>query len=256
MDEGNSSHVIPKELPATHLSPSPRCVTSGLTLKIDERKGRCLHATRPFGIGETVIANIPLSSVLIDSFIEARCSHCFSKSQRLQRCASCRYVHYCDTKCQREAWIAHKYECKSILSLKNRLQGQDQEIINCRFILMLQGLKQMKPSEEDCFFDNTNNYSRCNITHAIQMASHSTPSIKENTSVISTLIPRIGTTDIEFWLERFHCNNFGITDELLHCVGAGVFPYVALINHSCLPNCVLRYKITKHMLPSVEVREI
>ena len=40
---------------------------------------------------------------------------------------------------------------------------------------------------------------------------------------------------------RFQCNNFGITDDLLLPIGAGVYPNGALLNHSCDPNCVITY---------------
>lgn len=37
-------------------------------------------------------------------------------------------------------------------------------------------------------------------------------------------------SDIESLLHKFQANNFGITDDLLECIGAGVFPAVALLN--------------------------
>jgi SET and MYND domain-containing protein len=42
-------------------------------------------------------------------------------------------------------------------------------------------------------------------------------------------------------LDVFQCNNFGISTELLKPVASGVFPYTALLNHSCEPSCVLTY---------------
>jgi SET and MYND domain-containing protein len=43
-------------------------------------------------------------------------------------------------------------------------------------------------------------------------------------------------------LRQFECNNFGIMDDLLVNIGAGVYPFGALLNHACNPTCVLSYE--------------
>ena len=40
---------------------------------------------------------------------------------------------------------------------------------------------------------------------------------------------------------KFRANNFGITDNLMSCIAAGFYPRAAILNHSCEPNCILRY---------------
>ncbi|CAK4072655.1 unnamed protein product [Aphanomyces euteiches] len=47
--------------------------------------------------------------------------------------------------------------------------------------------------------------------------------------------------EVEEILCRFHCNNFAITDELLLEIGAGCFPWGAMVNHSCANNCIITY---------------
>lgn len=49
-------------------------------------------------------------------------------------------------------------------------------------------------------------------------------------------------------LANFQCNNFGITDDLLIPIGAGVYPEGALLNHSCDPNCVVTYAFNEATL--------
>ena len=53
------------------------------------------------------------------------------------------------------------------------------------------------------------------------------------------------TTDraIQRTLNAFKKNNFGIVNSLHSPIGEGVYPCAALLNHSCHPNCILRYKI-------------
>jgi len=48
---------------------------------------------------------------------------------------------------------------------------------------------------------------------------------------------------IRHTLTAFQQNNFGVTDTLYVPIGEAVYPHAALLNHSCSPNCVLRYKI-------------
>ncbi|KAL9191424.1 hypothetical protein ACHAXT_001130 [Thalassiosira profunda] len=44
-------------------------------------------------------------------------------------------------------------------------------------------------------------------------------------------------------LDAFRRNNFGIVNSLHSPIGEGVYPCAALLNHSCWPNCILRYKL-------------
>jgi hypothetical protein len=44
-------------------------------------------------------------------------------------------------------------------------------------------------------------------------------------------------------LIAFQKNNFGIVNSLHSAVGEGVYPCAALLNHSCDPNCILRYEL-------------
>ncbi|KAH9086024.1 hypothetical protein Ae201684P_005720 [Aphanomyces euteiches] len=67
-------------------------------------------------------------------------------------------------------------------------------------------------------------------THARCSQSHSSLQAKENS-----------VAEVEEILCRFHCNNFAITDELLLEIGAGCFPWGAMVNHSCANNCIITY---------------
>ena len=46
---------------------------------------------------------------------------------------------------------------------------------------------------------------------------------------------------LEAIFRRFRINNFGIVDSIMNLLGSGVYPLGALLNHSCTPNCILRY---------------
>jgi len=48
---------------------------------------------------------------------------------------------------------------------------------------------------------------------------------------------------IQRTLSAFKKNNFAIVDSLHAPIGEGIYPSAALLNHSCHPNCILRYEM-------------
>uniref|UniRef100_A0A7S3D0Q7 Uncharacterized protein n=1 Tax=Palpitomonas bilix TaxID=652834 RepID=A0A7S3D0Q7_9EUKA len=47
------------------------------------------------------------------------------------------------------------------------------------------------------------------------------------------------------WLSLSDCNNFSIWDDLILPIASACFPFGALLNHSCAPNCVLHYDVER-----------
>jgi SET and MYND domain-containing protein len=50
-------------------------------------------------------------------------------------------------------------------------------------------------------------------------------------------------------MKRFSANNFSIFNEMLTGYAAGVFPWAAVLNHSCAPNCVVRFAFSNKPEP-------
>ncbi|CAG9461261.1 unnamed protein product [Pedinophyceae sp. YPF-701] len=46
-------------------------------------------------------------------------------------------------------------------------------------------------------------------------------------------------------LRAFRANNFAVQDDLLGQVASGVFPAGAILNHACLPNAVVTYRVAR-----------
>lgn len=48
------------------------------------------------------------------SLINFVCHTCFKRQEKLHRCGQCKFAHYCDRTCQKDAWLNHKNECAAI----------------------------------------------------------------------------------------------------------------------------------------------
>ena len=46
-------------------------------------------------------------------------------------------------------------------------------------------------------------------------------------------------------MRRAQANNFAVFDPLLNSYAAAVFPWAAVLNHSCAPNCCVRFALAE-----------
>lgn len=98
------------------------------------------------------------------------------------------------------------------------------------------------------------NTTQCSRDHTCQLTGGEGSFTDADTRAISTAcqIFDYPMEEVSKTYMEFQHNNFGILDELLSCVGAGVFPLVAALNHSCEPNCYLRYTL-RSTGPTVQI---
>ncbi|XP_073753534.1 histone-lysine N-methyltransferase SMYD1 isoform X3 [Callorhinus ursinus] len=79
-----------------------------------EGKGRGLKATKEFWAADVIFAERAYSAVVFDSLVNFVCHTCFKRQEKLHRCGQCKFAHYCDRTCQKDAWLNHKNECSAI----------------------------------------------------------------------------------------------------------------------------------------------
>ena len=89
---------------------------TGLKMKNDPDKGRCIYANQTFEPGTVIYYEYMYNSILRDNV----CWSCWYPKDvsELKRCGSCKTALYCTGKCQKNDWKSHKPICKSITSLK------------------------------------------------------------------------------------------------------------------------------------------
>jgi SET and MYND domain-containing protein len=211
---------------------------SDFDIILSENKGKSLFAKEIILSGSILLSNYPFSSVLTSSHVSQRCSFCFVKAQSLQRCSHCKYVFYCNFSCQKKHWSSHKKECKTI----KYIDQYDME--NARLTITV--LSTLDERTDICISEERNIYN-CGSYHIYELFENSEITrscfVRHQSNRISQYLKNHTENEIASMLSKFTANNFGILDDLMQCIGAGVYPCIALLNHSCLPNCILRYVI-------------
>lgn len=89
----------------------------------------------------------------------------------------------------------------------------------------------------------------CRVSRSRPQKSIDAPNFSNRGDVMTA------STVMKAW-NKFHSNNFSIFNYLLTSFAAGVYPYAALLNHSCQPNCILRFILTNDQKKQKPILEI
>jgi len=192
-------------------------------------------------------------------------------------CSQCGVVRYCNSVCQKNDWQQHRGECKSVTRTVNLNESIGQDVC-----LLLRTNRVLKQSKAECTYNQDSSIS-CGTNHidglcisgdtqrAVDEAdgivniiqqiapNNDSKKNKQSESTKKNIRSEDNKKNMRNLLLKFRCNNFGIVDDLMQCVGAGVYPAVALLNHSCQPTCLLRYVISQGRpvrLQVIAVRDI
>lgn len=199
------------------------------------------------------------------------CSNCLATPPKLFRCSSCRSARYCGRACQRTDYAQHQFECRYLTTttqLERTWDSSTSTVTMICFVLRTYGaLRRLaKRNHQQCCYhtpqrvvgsdghhDTNDQDSNTSITcgidhwHAMALPTHSRNDDDyddaEYTHILQTVskYSTWNTTQVDFALRVFQVNNFGILNSLHETIAQGVFPHAALLNHSCDPNCILRF---------------
>jgi len=231
------------------------CVgTNYLSIESGEWRVHAKASRKIDRVGTVISRNPPLAhSLLVD--LESTCAYCFAKPPKLFRCSKCQTLRYCGRECQSKDFAQHKWEC-AYRSKRNgcsggRWEDSTAEQHHQELILLLRTygeLQQCKKRKRDqC--TKIDDLVQCGSHHWDEMVL--APKNREQSltysslaSVLTDVLPNswLNPQHIEGVLRRFQANNFGIVNAMHATIGQGVYPHGALLNHSCDPNCLLRYR--------------
>jgi hypothetical protein len=229
--------------------------------------GRHVASQRSIPVGTVLLQNTAVSHVWYNDFNDQRrCSYCGKTEGILLSCsACCRSVQYCGRSCQRYDYPQHRIEC---VYLRDVATGADPTIIvtnlpdsdEIRCLLRTFGSIQKckaycAPISDRNKHEINNLQTRtinCGFNHWMQMmptmtdlSNFESPSLTNDR--IHSIVQRYTTwTAMEVSRARqlLSKNNFGILDHsTLETIGQGVYPLASLWNHSCDPNCFVRFGV-------------
>ena len=211
-----------------------------------------------------------------------------TSSRQLFRCGACKELYYCSKACQVRDWKAgHKVECGHHLRWTNRFgnntQNFDDLCLVARTLLHVHGkdgpescsemasysghsLHVPRPvacglshwnamdevhiwreEEEECEGGGDENEGSEEMGSAARDKTLRLAIAQEAAHALSEL----GVTqELAVATQRkFSSNNFSIFNEHLTGYAAGVYPWAAVLNHSCAPNCVVRFEFSSKAEP-------
>lgn len=252
------------------------CVRSKIKTVLDADNHRSAIFVCDVRKGDVIFRNAPFNAPQLDTELRGeRCNYCFCKpnlamNEKLSSCSRCSAVFYCDRECQRKDFTStrHKLECRRIAEALNL--GFHGEHLNKLLLLMKTGKALLDESqghdlEDECHI--TDGVCSCGLKHVGSLSfngeftGEKTPNVDIISATTSTALNLMfkgkaervdNAVFVDMLYHMFDQNNFGISDELCNPVGSGVFPHAAVLNHSCCPNAVMRYRFEKHKLPLLE----
>ncbi|XP_027329451.1 histone-lysine N-methyltransferase ASHR1 isoform X2 [Abrus precatorius] len=209
-----------------------------LSVSTIPEKGRSLFAIRDFNPGEVIISQDPYVCVPNNSD-QKRCDGCFATTN-LSRCSSCKLVSYCGTSCQKSEWKLHRLECEAL----SRLDKDKRKSVTPSIRLMVKLYVRRKLQNDKVIPSTaTDNYKLVEalVAHMSDITEEQLVLYAQMANLVNFIVqwPEINIKEIAENFSKFACNAHTICDSELRPVGTGLYPVISIINHSCLPNCVL-----------------
>ena len=86
--------------------------SQSLDVNFSESKGRFLTTNENLTTGSIILTEKPYAAVLLPSWFESHCQHCFERLSYIIPCFQCTRVRYCSDFCRLESWQQyHYFEC-------------------------------------------------------------------------------------------------------------------------------------------------
>lgn len=213
-----------------------------------------LFAVRPLSAGKRLLECTPFGHALDTAELRLRCHWCLKEAPaatEFKKCSRCKTLFYCSVACQRNDWkLGHDQECAC-------LQAAHPHVPPASVRLLSRAL------DRQCALGNTAAGDSVNW-----LASHrdqETEAVKEKLAGVLMELSKFKRQQAAWSMAhamdvlcRIRCNSCALLSDELNSIGAGLFPRMALLNHSCRPNTVATFhgsSLVVRCIASVKVGE-
>lgn len=166
------------------------------------------------------------------------------------KCTGCKMVHYCDVACQKKHWKKHKDDCRCYNIVDS--EGKGKGMVARRKIEEGEIIVKEKP----LFVVKTPYAAKHLVNHLAEIRKNVMKLEEEQRDAFYELAlarPELctkGPGDSKLF-GVFQANSIELTDldrKKTKTLGAALFLNISRINHSCLPNAVWSYNLSKRVL--------
>jgi len=217
-------------------------------------KGRGLRVTDKVSAGQLVMSSTSFAYVLDMRNVVAACHFCLQSADptQLKTCAKCKFAKYCNEECQKNAWNDHKMECGALAKISPKVPSEEVRLAARILFKQFQKMKDGADRDEsECYLKMGELESHENVK--LNLVDHKDMENKVKTLkgylTNTKLITKKKTVAEEELCRVFFqikSNAFMLSDRSgLQVIGSGIYPSVALLNHSCQPNCTAIQNMNK-----------
>ncbi|CAD7705179.1 unnamed protein product [Ostreobium quekettii] len=218
-------------------------------LRESQQKGRHLVAGPAFLPGAVVLSRAPYQAVLYDDQVPRRCGFCFRAGAGLRRCGRSKFARYDSLDHQRRDWEdGYREECAALRRVAPRVPPAT---VRLAARVFWKRMRQAREGEVEDKWDAseaidglTSHWEKIDNKRKVMYAQMAVTTREFMRAAMQgtdeSALPEV--KEIALMLARFACNNHTICDDEQSPVGVGIYPLMALVNHSNTPNCVQAYK--------------
>ncbi|KAJ1563039.1 hypothetical protein HK405_003686 [Cladochytrium tenue] len=255
--DGELDDVVNATIPSPHLPAA--------TLAVSRDSGRHLRAAVPLPRGAPVLAEVAAAYAVLRDHLDSRCARCLgpipsSSAASTECCPGCiRQTFYCSAACRRADARRHTPQCQALRQLTGIAASHEVDYTLLRLVVDVLargamhhdcgdgvvGLEKEEwptPTPVECVDDLLAHQRGADpawiaaVDAAVRDLHSSLPPARRPTSTTPDSLLALAC--------RINTNAHGIADPTAvgpaasaSTVAVGLFPCVALLNHSCAPNC-------------------
>eukprot|EP00743_Colponemidia_sp_Colp-15_P008128 GILK01008812.1.p1 GENE.GILK01008812.1~~GILK01008812.1.p1 ORF type:complete len:570 (+),score=84.96 GILK01008812.1:38-1711(+) len=240
--------------------PKKKCKTAAAGLQfpipvpvkiVSSHTDRSCVAKQAIKAGQLLFQEQAFGFIIRSPFIPSVCSFCALPIvlDAPLSCTSCHMVSYCSASCQRKQSELHDIECELLRHVPGVAERQSTDLDLLRMVLRLTVAKTVPTVTSTTMQQPLSLSSQwSDVSQLLTHKEHFSPSWLAAVTAAVTDMMAVGSAKLSLDLEecvslacRININAHGLVDidgDSNTNIGLGLFPFVAMLNHSCEPNAV------------------